>query len=1005
MQAIDKHMQAMNQVAQADPSARTFSLSILVDHYVEWRKEVKKNQLALSQLGENAKPFAPLPEGDPNFVSFATLVGAEAEKQRLREGLINPGHYPLLFPHRTRGVLLYGPPGSGKCWGAGTKMMLFDGRSKCVEEIVAGDQLMGDDSTPRTVQAGSVIRGHTGDEQERPAHMMAIDAGNQPRRPDEQGLYQCKYVGCVYRGSASNRANHEKNVGLHTIPAVKPAMYRITSNNKGRDTWTCNESHILVLKFNRRLSQVKKKTGGIRTKPWYYVQLEVVDGVVVERNAPFETQEEAQEAREEANRNWQPLVWEGPVYQFLRISSDLKSRAQMFSPSLVRFGSTDKPLREIVRDAMRAEQAPGSEHVSFELVKLVAWAIGVWLADGTTNQSNISQIKDCQQQPDHSHTPIVDQLKLVYQLLTGRPAGQDAVPPHEADSMDVEEEEVVNIGIVKFDKYSSAGNAVYHILMGTVFRRILREYEIIGSKKFPHALLSEDEHVRRAIFAGVIDGDGYACQEGKMYEVAAKDRIFIDGLVHLARGLGFSTGNIGKKSCTNEETGQVYTGHRVLIGGADLWKDVHTVLAYKRMSQSTPNKDQRYDGFTVEKIDHAAYYGFTLDGNGRCLMGDFVVTHNTKLMQALAYEVRKTTAVFFPQPDQLLGRYVGQTESNIVALYTAASELLRSGKKRVYPGYSLPPAKYAIIFIDEGEGLLGSGREEDASKQRTVNTFLQQMDGASSNPLIVTAVATNFPQSIDPAALRRLQLKILVDQPRRAARLELIKRVLRERYSWPDERGVKGKENAWLHNIATYGYKPMGDVERLVKGRFSTTTVTERQRVPGYFEEHHLETLANITGPSVNSKCFMLAEDDREYHEDAILKVGFSLADLTTALRLACNGAALRTIQRDVPCVFHSVTREREAGGGGDQQQKYQVFEPADGYESEAQAKAFESIRLREGTKLISFDLRLSDIEQALHATRTSVKLEDYRRILADEKQSECDEDGARVKDDAPAEP
>ncbi len=49
-------------------------------------------------------------------------------------------------------------------------------------------------------------------------------------------------------------------------------------------------------------------------------------------------------------------------------------------------------------------------------------------------------------------------------------------------------------------------------------------------------------------------------------------------------------------------------------------------------------------GFRIEKVPHADYFGFQLDGNGRCLMQDFVVTHNVrkkkKQQPALACSVK-----------------------------------------------------------------------------------------------------------------------------------------------------------------------------------------------------------------------------------------------------------------------------------------------------------------------------------------------------------------------------
>lgn len=54
-------------------------------------------------------------------------------------------------PNNPNGLLLYHSIGSGKCHGINTPIMMFDGTTKIVQDIVIGDKVMGDDSTPRNV--------------------------------------------------------------------------------------------------------------------------------------------------------------------------------------------------------------------------------------------------------------------------------------------------------------------------------------------------------------------------------------------------------------------------------------------------------------------------------------------------------------------------------------------------------------------------------------------------------------------------------------------------------------------------------------------------------------------------------------------------------------------------------------------------------------------------------------------------------------------------------------
>ena len=56
-------------------------------------------------------------------------------------------------------LILSGDPGVAKCHGRGTRVLMYDGVVKNVEDVVVGDKLMGDDATARTVQSVTSGRG------------------------------------------------------------------------------------------------------------------------------------------------------------------------------------------------------------------------------------------------------------------------------------------------------------------------------------------------------------------------------------------------------------------------------------------------------------------------------------------------------------------------------------------------------------------------------------------------------------------------------------------------------------------------------------------------------------------------------------------------------------------------------------------------------------------------------------------------------------------------------
>lgn len=84
-------------------------------------------------------------------VSFDDIAGQEEVKDDMKKTYLLPLQFPNLFVTKSKGVLLYGVPGGGKCLHPEEQVLMFDGTLRQAQHINPGELLMGDDSTPRTV--------------------------------------------------------------------------------------------------------------------------------------------------------------------------------------------------------------------------------------------------------------------------------------------------------------------------------------------------------------------------------------------------------------------------------------------------------------------------------------------------------------------------------------------------------------------------------------------------------------------------------------------------------------------------------------------------------------------------------------------------------------------------------------------------------------------------------------------------------------------------------------
>ena len=156
--------------------------------------------------------------------------------------------------------------------------------------------------------------------------------------------------------------------------------------------------------------------------------------------------------------------------------------------------------------------------------------------------------------------------------------------------------------------------------------------ELMGeAPHVPHAYRVASREHRLELLAGLMDTDGHLGGGG--FEFCQRSREIFDGCVFVARSLGLKV-----TPGTRLISGVVYR-RAFIFGDIDM---IPTRIPRKKAAPRKQAKDPLRTGFSVEAIGDDDYFGFTLDGDGRFLLGDFTVTHNTftfsRIAQCWPYE-------------------------------------------------------------------------------------------------------------------------------------------------------------------------------------------------------------------------------------------------------------------------------------------------------------------------------------------------------------------------------
>ena len=485
---------------------------------------MNNRKLYVKKIADLLKSYKKDLADDDKNISCETRT-ADKEFELLIHQNVMLDYLNLYTPYR--GLLVYHGLGSGKCHKKGTLIMLADGSLKKVEDIKVGEQLMGDDSTPRIVT--SLANGI-----DKMYDVIPVKG--------EKYTVNSEHILCL-RASGFPKISHnnrESNTSYN--------IQWIENNEFQSKTFTYNTSNKLDMEID--------------AKKFYQDILN--------------------------NKNTSDNVIEIAIKDYLNISNKKKGFLKGYKMPI------EFPEKEIPFDP---------------------YMIGYWLGDGTSSRSEIT----CQ---DSTVLYYFAKNLQKYNLSLNYRSGYTYC-------------------------ISGDGKRNHNILLNT-----LNELNMLNNKHIPMIYKCNSRENRLKLLAGLIDSDGHL-DKNKGFEFTQKNETLMDDVIYLVRSLGFACYKKEKKT-TWMNNAIKYEGKawRICISGQGI-EEIPTKIPRKQAVARKQIKDVLSTGITVEYVNEDEYYGFTLDGNCRYIMGDFTVTHNTCSSIAIAEGMKSNKQIFVLTPASL----------------------------------------------------------------------------------------------------------------------------------------------------------------------------------------------------------------------------------------------------------------------------------------------------------------------------------------------------------------
>jgi DNA-directed RNA polymerase beta subunit len=354
-----------------------------------------------------------------------------------------------------------------------------------------------------------------------------------------------------------------------TVSGIAP-MYDVIQKKRNSIDYTVTSNHILTLKVKNH-KKIRSKRGGFEVM-WFDLEKHRY------KYKGFKTKEDGTE--------------------FLATISDDNVIDITISDYL--------DLPKGVRDELYGFHCDGIEWPSQE-VKLDPYIMGMWLGDGLSSGFGFTS---------------ADQ-ELVDVWTTWGETNDATVKHYDNRKYDYGISSTIN---------NTQGGITPNRTEKPPLKKLLMEYDLINNKHIPDEYIVNDRETRLAVLAGLIDTDGSVCANGHEIRISQgpkNTRIVMDAL-RLAQSLGFSC-----HISTHTDGEKRFSTYTELAITGEFLHEIPTVLPKKKLypftEQYALNRAGVFLQTPIEVVEKGLgpFVGWQLEGNGRFLLNDCTVVHNT----------------------------------------------------------------------------------------------------------------------------------------------------------------------------------------------------------------------------------------------------------------------------------------------------------------------------------------------------------------------------------------